>query len=134
MGWITGCTQPQWWSWVEGPEFPVLCLPSGHRFSIQLLQRQYCWDGMRYPCRKGGFQGGKGSCKRARCCGASGAHVLARQTSQLRFPFSFSYQRRYPDRLKNYTSQCQRTNSWCTQAERRDAPKAQLSKSKRALQ
>lgn len=59
---------------------------------------------------------------------------LVCQSSQLKFTFSFSYQCHYPDRLKTYSSACQRTNPWCTQAKRRDVPNAQLFMGKRALQ
>lgn len=55
------------------------------------------------------------------------------QTHHLRFPFSFSYQHPYPDRLKTYFIECQRTNSCCTQAERSRVPNVQLLVSRRAL-
>lgn len=76
--------------------------------------------------QKGSFQGGKGSCRGVQ-------NVPTCQTCHPRFTFSFSYQHPYPDRPKTDSSECQRTNSWCTQAERSHVPNVQLFVSRRAL-
>lgn len=81
---------------------------------------------MGYPYRKWCFQGGKGSCRGVQ-------NVPTCQTCHPRFTFSFSYQHPYPDRPKTDSSECQRTNSWCTQAERSHVPNVQLFVSRRAL-
>lgn len=96
------------------------------RAVLSALAKAILLGWMGYPCRKGCFQEGKDSCRRAQ-------HVPTCQTCYLRFTSSFSYQHPYPDRPKTDFSVWQRTNSWCTQAERSHAPNVQLSVSRRAL-
>lgn len=112
---------PAWGTWI--PTVLSLLWPW---VVLSALAKAVLLGWMGYPCRKGCFQEGKGSCRRAQ-------HVPTCQTCHLRFTFFFSYQHPYPDRPKTDFSECQRTNSWCAQAERNHIHDVQLFMSRRAL-